>query len=52
MYQLRKKKLADSVAIYGQGRDRYRPPTYSNVVTRSHNISWFETSHSLYLDQT
>lgn len=25
---------------------------YSNAVARSHNISWFETSHSGYLDQT
>lgn len=26
--------------------------TYSNAVARSHNKSWFETSHSVYFDQT
>jgi hypothetical protein len=29
MYQLRKKNLADSIAIYGRGRELFRPPTYS-----------------------
>ena len=29
MYQLRKKNLADIVAIYGQGRELSRPPTYT-----------------------
>jgi len=28
MYQLRKKNLADIVAIYGRGRELLRPPTY------------------------
>jgi len=28
MYQLRKKNLAVSVAIYGRGRELFRPPTY------------------------
>jgi len=28
MYQLRNKNLADSVAIYGRGRELFRPPTY------------------------
>jgi len=28
MYQLRKKKLVDSVAIYGRGREIFRPPIY------------------------
>jgi hypothetical protein len=36
MYQLREKNLADSVAIYGRGRERFRPPTYilSNKVSQ------------------
>jgi hypothetical protein len=29
MYQLINKNLADSVAIYGRGREIFRPPTYS-----------------------
>jgi len=28
MYQLEKKNLANSVAIYGWGREIFRPPTY------------------------
>jgi len=29
MYQLKEKKdLADTVAIYGRGREIFRPPTY------------------------
>jgi len=35
MYQLRKKKLAHSVAIYGQGRELLRPPTYVVPVTNT-----------------
>ena len=31
MYQLRKKKLADTVVIYGRGRELFRPPTYGNI---------------------
>jgi len=31
MYQLRGKNLADSVAIYGRGREIFRPPTYVMV---------------------
>jgi len=27
MYQLRKKNVADRVAIYGPGRELFRPPT-------------------------
>jgi len=29
MYQLRKKILPNSVAIYGQGRELFGPPTYN-----------------------
>jgi hypothetical protein len=29
---LRKKNLADSVAIYGQGRELFRPPTYITII--------------------
>jgi hypothetical protein len=33
MYQLRKENFADSVAIYGRGRELFRLPTYvSNVL--------------------
>jgi len=28
MYQLTKNNLADSVTIYGRGRELFRPPTY------------------------
>jgi len=28
MYQLRGKNLADSIAIYGRGREIFRPPMY------------------------
>jgi hypothetical protein len=28
MYQLRKKNLTDIVAIYGRGRELFKPPTY------------------------
>jgi len=28
MYQLRKKNLADIVAVYCRGRELFRPPTY------------------------
>jgi len=28
MYQLRGKNLADSFAMYGRGRENFRPPTY------------------------
>jgi len=28
MYQLRKINLSDSVAIYGRGREIFRPPKY------------------------
>jgi len=31
MYQLRKKNLANIVAIYGRGRELYRLPTYDIV---------------------
>jgi hypothetical protein len=27
MYQLREKNLADIVAVYGQGRELFKPPT-------------------------
>ena len=30
MYQLRKKNIADGVAIYGRGREIFRPPTYNS----------------------
>jgi len=43
MYQLRKKKkdLADSVAIYGQGRELFRPPTYlwTSAISRGKRLS-------------
>jgi len=32
MYQLREKNLADIVAIYGRGRELFRPPTYTIAV--------------------
>jgi hypothetical protein len=32
VYQFRKKNLADIVAIYGQGRELFRPPTYNLVI--------------------
>jgi hypothetical protein len=33
MYEVRgKQNLADHVAIYGRGRERFRPPTYIDVV--------------------
>jgi hypothetical protein len=28
MYQLGEKNLVDSVAVYGRGREIFRPPTY------------------------
>jgi hypothetical protein len=31
MYQLRKKNLADSVAICGRGRELLRPPTHNLI---------------------
>jgi len=31
MYQLTKKNLAAIVAIYGRGRELFRPPTYAEV---------------------
>jgi hypothetical protein len=31
MYQPRKKNLTDFVAIYGRGRELFRPPTYITV---------------------
>jgi hypothetical protein len=34
MYQLRGKNLADIVAIYGRGRELFRPPTYLPVNTQ------------------
>jgi len=34
MYQLRiKKNLADSIAIYGRGREIFRPPTSNTSYT-------------------
>ena len=35
MCQLRKKNFADSVAIYGRGRELFRPPTY-HIDMRQH----------------
>jgi len=38
MYQFRKKKFADSVAIYGRGRELFRPPTYSSLTKCDKNF--------------
>jgi len=35
MYQLRKKNLADNIAVYGRGRELFRPPTYICAVVIS-----------------
>jgi len=43
MYQLRgKKNLADSVAIYGRGRELFRPPTYIHSL----QDKWIKPSES------
>jgi len=34
MYQPREKNLADIVAIYGRGREMFRPPTYYSDIFR------------------
>jgi len=41
---IRGKKLADSVAIYGRGRELFRPPTYTatwNVLYEAGILRWF-----------
>jgi len=38
MYQLRKKNLANSFAIYGRGRELFRPPTYSPLLSLQYNL--------------
>jgi len=39
MYQLSKKYLADNFAIYGGGREHFRPPNYPDILT-DFTTSW------------
>jgi hypothetical protein len=42
MYQVRKKILADIVAICGRGRELFRPPTYI-----AHLLDWSQMQYSM-----
>jgi hypothetical protein len=35
---IRKKNLADIVAIYGRGRELFRPPTYQQVLNLAYGL--------------
>jgi len=47
MYQLRKKNLAHIVAIYGRGRELFRPPIYNLPSFTMRQITlWYSESYS------